>query len=724
MKQINNFKKGMDYDSALTEISNEAMRDAVNMSLLENEKFGSNVNMQGTDTLRAMIYNTTGLRVLAAILTNATINGEQARGILYFTYDTAQQSNIHFLNLDNEQLTQIYPDFGARRFNQLGFSYDSVIDAFAWSDRGRHFVYFTDNTNNLRFVEVRDDFRTSLIKELSVRPVNPVDCLEYVEVQTGGSKKAGSYQYLYRRWNSNTCVASAWSNITNAIPIIFDDEACTDITGVDIHGAKIDQKTNKQIKLRINGRDGEFGFDQIQILEIANTTDLKTNPTTGILYTPQEFDRDEIIIAGDEEGVRINLDDVLIDDLPIIGAKTITEKDERIFVGNIKLQNFPMDNGDIALDKAKTIEKSVGDVGFIEYDKIIKSSRGDFTLTVQEDYDNAYKCPDDTVNCKSYWRGEVYPFGVFIYDEFRNGIVCPIDFTPYGKDLFEFQNYDTADSISTNGDEVIVTVPNSTIYQVGDVLSIGGIKRTVLRIINLRQIQVDGGNNVGNSFNISLFYGQKGNQGTSWAWKFPARSDNQFSIFDADNKVKAIGLRLEGLRNWPTWAKGFEIVRRKRKKNILYQTPHVPTIGVQGSSTQGLLDEQGGRELDYSGELDYIHPKIHYHGSAAGIEALDEVKSHWRRLTGPRLPRMIHSISPDYLYNVAGESYDLSSVDGAKTSIIDAIILKRNGRTTETTPIDNVKTEILSLQVNYEALSRSQYYYTREGLTRESGDNT
>ncbi len=65
--------------------------------------------------------------------------------------------------------------------------------------------------------------------------------------------------------------------------------------------------------------------------------------------------------------------------------------------------------------------------------------------------------------------------------------------------------------------------------------------------------------------------------------KFPDRSvDPAYSIFSSSNRMQGLGLNLFGLTNHPSWAVKAEIVRVKRKKNILFQTPLVPMMKVDG----------------------------------------------------------------------------------------------------------------------------------------------
>jgi hypothetical protein len=65
--------------------------------------------------------------------------------------------------------------------------------------------------------------------------------------------------------------------------------------------------------------------------------------------------------------------------------------------------------------------------------------------------------------------------------------------------------------------------------------------------------------------------------------KFPSRStSNSYSILDSSDSPKVIGLSLTGIYHHPTWAVGFEIVRVKRIKRILFQTPVIPMAEVEG----------------------------------------------------------------------------------------------------------------------------------------------
>lgn len=62
--------------------------------------------------------------------------------------------------------------------------------------------------------------------------------------------------------------------------------------------------------------------------------------------------------------------------------------------------------------------------------------------------------------------------------------------------------------------------------------------------------------------------------------KFPERSSS-YPILNSDDNPVNIGVKLK-IKNHPSWAVGFEIVRENRIKKVLYQTPVIPMMSVKG----------------------------------------------------------------------------------------------------------------------------------------------
>lgn len=88
--------------------------------------------------------------------------------------------------------------------------------------------------------------------------------------------------------------------------------------------------------------------------------------------------------------------------------------------------------------------------------------------------------------------------------------------------------------------------------------------------------------------------------------KFPRRNNasGNYTPLDSSNKVQSLGLRLVGLNNHPTWAKGFVILRAKRKKNILFQSPVIMMSTIHGIGAIGKYPAVGvnitGNAINYT----------------------------------------------------------------------------------------------------------------------------
>jgi hypothetical protein len=98
-------------------------------------------------------------------------------------------------------------------------------------------------------------------------------------------------------------------------------------------------------------------------------------------------------------------------------------------------------------------------------------------------------------------------------------------------------------------------------------------------------VYYDENGNKSQAFPLNFNGKVSGNQITSGLpdIKFPGRDVNPFySIFSTTGAIQTLGLQINGLTGHPTTACGLEIVRVKRKKNILFQTPLVPMAKIEG----------------------------------------------------------------------------------------------------------------------------------------------
>lgn len=71
--------------------------------------------------------------------------------------------------------------------------------------------------------------------------------------------------------------------------------------------------------------------------------------------------------------------------------------------------------------------------------------------------------------------------------------------------------------------------------------------------------------------------------------KFPGRdTSSAFTLFNTSGFLQSLGLRLNGIKNHPSWARKLHIVRLQRKENIIAQSPAILMATVEGI---GALDD-------------------------------------------------------------------------------------------------------------------------------------
>ena len=183
------------------------------------------------------------------------------------------------------------------------------------------------------------------------------------------------------------------------------------------------------------------------------------------------------------------------------------------------------------------------------------------------------------------------------------------------------------------------------------------------------------------------FSGVSTNRSSSKDFRFPDRSELQFHILNQSNDPQNIGLKISGIRNHPSWAKGFVILRAPRKKKIKFQTPAIPSIKIEQQGVLGdyptLATDENGTETTMSdaqpsalGELGTLSPKNFRHGISKSIVKNSSNRLIYDSSEGGTSRNVLIIFPPEDLYNTNGETlvnYQLSSSDYIKS--VDACIL-------------------------------------------------
>lgn len=355
----------------------------------------------------------------------------------------------------------------------------------------------------------------------------------------------------------------------------------------------------------------------------------------------------------------------------------------------------------------------------------------------------AYKNENNTYSKRSHFRGELYRYAISYVDRFgnwSNGQV--LDFS----DFSIFRSTGTSKQIFSVGQASKTTieggVADGLFYieaLIGDVASI-----VPGSYILLSNSGISGNNGyfkvVGKNGTLIYLEGELTIEGTlgqvpplsitfnatedgkyshseSSDWKFPSRDTNGFEILNSDSEVQSLGLRINGIINHPTWAVGFSILRAKRRKNIIFQSPHITTVAIRQSRTEG--------DFSFDGNTNGIYGiKALGLGSAKNIglepntinnEFLESSYVLQTGVTNPNsaLIPVSFIVPPDYLFNTNNQSFSDYVFDANDyVNVVDACSFNATGNITYGLGAGNPDE---SIALNFYAESKDNYYYNSTG---------
>lgn len=756
IKAVNKLNGGIDTDTTPEALDNSKLRDASNIDVLTTGAYSKLTNIKGTTNILKYLPDDTDIPTLnvlgvfnVELLADYAGNGNFVNdtAIIIYTYDVVNKSQIFVVDLITNQSIKFYPNNLSSV--DLDFPPEGTVSASFTIERGVPEIYWDDNKNELRKLILKystsPDFQFPTLADISVRHKFGGMVPNFESYGTNGYTTAGTYQVAFRFYNTTKNTSSKWSLFTNPIPM-SNSEGCLFILATG-EGGQVGQIIQKSIIVSIDFTNTTADlYDSIQLAVVKNIDGL-TIPSNIVYVTlpsKEWYSSPDSIEYSDALGFEAPypLESIITEDASIKSAKTQVIKDNVLVRGNITYYDFNNDRGTVDFDDAYTIRDSV-----------------------------CYSTGNDVVEKKGHFREEVYAYAVAYFDEFFNfGLVQPLDFSKVYK--LNAKRTITVTSIGTpdSYNQLTIVVSSTADLGCGDYLryqnkayQVCEVNSSTSMLIKYRpDITTTSG-----SPNLEVLYGQEGNQMQGWSWKFPARSDNKFAIIQ-DFSAQAIGLGIKGIKNHPTWAKGFVIVRQDRIKDILFQTPHIPAIAAQGVPSQGIGPityeitdpfnpaKFNYRNADYKGALDCIVPKIFGLGHAVNIaasylnmffafygvlnpytkfyaayypvyarhkksftetptsEIVGDIIPYTNNTTplidtfGVEIPRALFVYPPDYIFNYDGAptfNYDLKGNE--KINIVDAVALYRSILKDEEPHLDIANA--------YVALSKDRYYYSKGG---------
>ncbi len=335
----------------------------------------------------------------------------------------------------------------------------------------------------------------------------------------------------------------------------------------------------------------------------------------------------------------MNLADIVVDLMALSTAKTLAVRENRLVAGNIKLVDTSYDNGDPTVEAGAIIKKSSTATRNSFADAEFASRYvGHFR---DEVYRYAIAYYDEDMN---FSFPKVLDLSSITYNQFgRDPLVIPatpeLILDPTFGSFAYWNNLDyTADDPISNpawavGGDAIVTFssgPLSSQY-LRQAIMLDSTKSykyevTYTNSITSYNMEISFWNNsvrlsqfflvtsgvftppagtthiglrVMNTVGTGTFtfqnFSLKENQGalplppvtvSGYDVKYPSRAvvdgGESFTLFDSNGRLQSLGLHLTGIDHHPTWAKGFVILRAKRIKDLLFQTPIIPMNSVYG----------------------------------------------------------------------------------------------------------------------------------------------
>lgn len=318
----------------------------------------------------------------------------------------------------------------------LGFNKQYQIDATYRLRRGcETVIYFTDGLNPPRQVNLNklENYYSDAYITYLETPVPPfvgekwncekfkliagfdVPCFSSAEILTGGSLKAGSYNFAIQLLDEGLN-PTPWIVTSHTINIYHDDisAAFNSITGSsqlegDGAGGRLNP-TNKSIKLTITNLDPDFFYYRIAIIEATGFT----GNVTKTVVSPEQVISDDFDIFVFDGGLNgyteISSEEIKLGKIDIETAKHVEQLENRLLLANTK-------------------GKQVNFCGFQAFASAIHSRYivKEVSATDASALGNP-KNPLTPFECMGFMGGEVYALGIVYV--FEDGFESPVYHIP------------------------------------------------------------------------------------------------------------------------------------------------------------------------------------------------------------------------------------------------------------------------------------------------------
>jgi hypothetical protein len=327
---INTFEKGMQTDATKINQPKGSYRDALNAVNFSDEgDMYALTNERGAALIDII---PAGFQVVGRVNLNKEI-------ILFLT--NADESLFKLGLMDkNNNYVEIFegnnnPDYENADTDQFGFTITKPIDCVARQlINGDRLTYFTDDNQPFGLFNLDDILENGAPLPAISKIVPDINNIktEFLGVTDGaGILNAGSYQILPRYVTKDGTPVN-YSIISNIIPIVNEGKG---VSWSSYDGASQDTQTSKSIRLRFTNVDQQFQYIEVTAVRFE-----------GVTSTTEAYVVDRIPITSDtldytlssipQDAEPITAEELRINSITYDRAKTITQKDNRLFLGNLR----------------------------------------------------------------------------------------------------------------------------------------------------------------------------------------------------------------------------------------------------------------------------------------------------------------------------------------------------------------------------------------------------
>ena len=368
------FLKGINRDVQPIDQPEHTYRDGKNIIL--SKKLGAIVNEKGTINHQAV-----GMDVIF------TLPAEE-KTILFGK--NGNLSEIKVYNTDTNVVTTIISN------EELDF--EGPLQAVYERDyKGDLLVYWTDNKNPPRFINISSDPPTS-IEELNLFPyIDSVPSIENITVNdTGGNLKTGTYIFAIKYIDEDNTPTN-YVTISQPVHINLDSSG----KGYAVQGSKSNILTPKSISFDIKNISQKYRSLRVTAIPVYD----------GVIDVVQRLP--EFLINNTEtpftysgtESFKVEaLENVQIDNAAYSNAKAITVHDNQLYLGNLK------EDEDIGYQKYANKIIVEPAIKLINGYNVIDEDTSNATNNVSYDGSGTYKDINNHNNFRGYKRDEVYAF--------------------------------------------------------------------------------------------------------------------------------------------------------------------------------------------------------------------------------------------------------------------------------------------------------------------------